>query len=62
MRAKYIALDRRRQLCRRQTHNLQSADDIVKWDYLQMEVIMEEPLDGEDMILKIVLLFLHTQN
>src|SRR2546421_1037386 len=27
MRAKYIALDRRRQLCRRQTHNLQSADE-----------------------------------
>src|SRR2546425_4388489 len=27
MRAKYIALDRRRQLCRRQTYNLQSADE-----------------------------------
>ena len=27
MRAKYIALDRRRQLCRRQTHNMQSADE-----------------------------------
>ena len=27
MRAKYIALDRRRHLCRRQTHNLQSADE-----------------------------------
>src|SRR3989442_4113806 len=26
MRAKYIALDRRRQLCRRQTHNMQLAD------------------------------------
>src|ERR1700753_2955056 len=25
MRAKYIALDRRRQLCRRQAHNIQSA-------------------------------------
>ena len=27
MRAKYIALDRRRQLCRRQIHNVQSADE-----------------------------------
>ena len=27
MRAKYIALDRRRQLCRRQAHNMQSADE-----------------------------------
>jgi RNA polymerase sigma factor (sigma-70 family) len=27
MRAKYIALDRRRHLCRRQTHTLQSADE-----------------------------------
>jgi hypothetical protein len=27
---------------------------------LQMEVVMEELLDGEDMIMKIVLLFLHT--
>jgi len=27
-----------------------------------MEVIMEELLDGEDMIMKIVLLFLHTPN
>src|SRR2546428_781218 len=27
MRAKYIALDRRRQLCRRQTHTMQSADE-----------------------------------
>src|SRR6266516_2447384 len=32
MRAKYIALDRRRQLCRRQTHNLQSADEIRQWN------------------------------
>src|SRR6266702_8599460 len=31
MRAKYIALDRRRQLCRRQTHNLQSADESRQW-------------------------------
>ncbi|GCE11324.1 DNA-directed RNA polymerase sigma-70 factor [Tengunoibacter tsumagoiensis] len=31
MRAKYIALDRRRQLCRRQTHNIQSADEIRQW-------------------------------
>src|SRR3974390_2747665 len=31
MRAKYIALDRRRQLCRRQTHNVQSADEIHQW-------------------------------
>jgi RNA polymerase sigma factor (sigma-70 family) len=31
MRAKYIALDRRRQLCRRQTHNLQSADENRQW-------------------------------
>ncbi|HTI15054.1 MAG TPA: sigma-70 family RNA polymerase sigma factor [Dictyobacter sp.] len=31
MRAKYIALDRRRQLCRRQTHNVQSADEIRQW-------------------------------
>jgi RNA polymerase sigma-70 factor (ECF subfamily) len=31
MRAKYIALDRRRQLCRRQTHNLQSADENRPW-------------------------------
>jgi RNA polymerase sigma factor (sigma-70 family) len=31
MRAKYIALDRRRQLCRRQTHNLQSADENQHW-------------------------------
>ncbi len=31
MRAKYIALDRRRQLCRRQTHNLQSADEDRQW-------------------------------
>src|SRR5207245_11435482 len=27
MRAKYIALDRRRQLCRRQTHNIQSVEE-----------------------------------
>src|SRR5437899_975011 len=32
MRAKYNALDRRRQLCRRQTHNLQSADEIRQWN------------------------------
>ena len=31
MRAKYIALDKRRQLCRRQTHNLQSADENRHW-------------------------------
>src|SRR5229473_5019120 len=31
MRAKYIALDRRRQLCRRQTHNIQSADETRQW-------------------------------
>jgi RNA polymerase sigma factor (sigma-70 family) len=31
MRAKYIALDRRRQLCRRQTHNVQSADEMKHW-------------------------------
>ncbi len=31
MRAKYIALDKRRQLCRRQTHNLQSADENRQW-------------------------------
>ena len=31
MRAKYIALDRRRQLCRRQVHNVQSADEIRQW-------------------------------
>ena len=31
MRAKYIALDRRRQLCRRQTHNLQPADENRQW-------------------------------
>ncbi len=31
MRAKYIALDRRRQLCRRQTHSLQSADETRQW-------------------------------
>ena len=31
MRAKYIALDRRRQLCRRQTQNLQSADESRQW-------------------------------
>ncbi len=31
MRAKYIALDRRRQLCRRQAHNVQSADEIRQW-------------------------------
>jgi RNA polymerase sigma-70 factor (ECF subfamily) len=31
MRAKYIALDRRRQLCRRQAHNLQSADENRQW-------------------------------
>ncbi|HEV2661524.1 MAG TPA: sigma-70 family RNA polymerase sigma factor, partial [Ktedonobacteraceae bacterium] len=32
MRSKYIALDRRRQLCRRQTHNLQSADESRAWN------------------------------
>jgi RNA polymerase sigma factor (sigma-70 family) len=32
MRAKYIALDRRRQLCRRQTHTLQSADENRQWN------------------------------
>ena len=31
MRAKYIALDRRRQLSRRQAHNIQSADEIHQW-------------------------------
>lgn len=31
MRAKYIALDRRRQLCRRQAHNVQSADENHQW-------------------------------
>ncbi|GAC1385307.1 MAG: sigma-70 family RNA polymerase sigma factor [Ktedonobacteraceae bacterium] len=31
MRAKYIALDRRRQLCRRQAHNVQSADENRQW-------------------------------
>ncbi len=31
MRAKYIALDRRRHLCRRQTHNLQPADETRQW-------------------------------
>src|SRR5256714_12435552 len=31
MRAKYIALDRRRQLCRRQTHNVQLADENRQW-------------------------------
>ncbi len=31
MRAKYIALDRRRQLCRRQTHTVQSADEDRRW-------------------------------
>ncbi|HEY4035353.1 MAG TPA: sigma-70 family RNA polymerase sigma factor [Ktedonobacteraceae bacterium] len=31
MRAKYIALDRRRQLCRRQTHMVQSADEVKHW-------------------------------
>ncbi|HEV2655228.1 MAG TPA: sigma-70 family RNA polymerase sigma factor [Ktedonobacteraceae bacterium] len=32
MRSKYIALDRRRQLCRRQTHNVQSADESRAWN------------------------------
>src|SRR2546430_6400077 len=32
MRAKYIALDRRRQLRRRQTHMVQSADEIKQWN------------------------------
>ncbi len=31
MRAKYIALDRRRQLCRRQAHNVQSTDESRSW-------------------------------
>ena len=31
MRAKYIALDRRRQLCRCQTHNVQSSDELNGW-------------------------------
>ena len=31
MRAKYIALDRRRQLCRRQTHSLQLAEENRQW-------------------------------
>jgi RNA polymerase sigma factor (sigma-70 family) len=31
MRAKYIALDKRRQLCRRQMYNLQSADENLQW-------------------------------
>ena len=31
MRAKYIALDRRRQLCRRQTHIMQPADENRQW-------------------------------
>jgi RNA polymerase sigma-70 factor (ECF subfamily) len=33
MRAKYIALDRRRQLCRRQVHNLPSADGSRQWAF-----------------------------
>jgi RNA polymerase sigma factor (sigma-70 family) len=32
MRAKYIALDRRRQLCRRQAHSLPSMEEQRKWD------------------------------
>lgn len=31
MRAKYIALDRRRQLCRRQTYSLQAAEENRQW-------------------------------
>lgn len=31
MRAKYIALDRRRQMYRRQAHNMQSADETRQW-------------------------------
>lgn len=31
MRAKYIALDRRRQLCRRQTHTMSLADETRQW-------------------------------
>lgn len=31
MRAKYIALDRRRQLCRRQAHSVQPADETRQW-------------------------------
>lgn len=34
MRAKYIALDRRRQLCRRQTHNVQVAEESRQWTSL----------------------------
>ncbi len=33
MRAKYIALDRRRHLSRRQTHNLQSADEVRQYAF-----------------------------
>lgn len=33
MRAKYIALDRRRQLCRRQTHTLPSPDGSRQWAF-----------------------------
>ncbi|HCI79412.1 MAG TPA: hypothetical protein DHW02_06965, partial [Ktedonobacter sp.] len=32
MRAKFIALDRRRHLCRRQAHTMQSADEIRQWN------------------------------
>jgi RNA polymerase sigma factor (sigma-70 family) len=32
MRAKYIALDRRRQLCRRQAHSIQPADEDRQWN------------------------------
>src|SRR5712692_9596331 len=31
IRANYIALDRRREVCRRQTHNLEWVDEIRKW-------------------------------
>src|SRR5437867_1082182 len=31
MRAKYIALDRRHQLCRRQAHSVQTADESRQW-------------------------------
>jgi RNA polymerase sigma factor (sigma-70 family) len=46
MRAKYIALDRRRQLCRRQTHNVQSADEIKQWQLADTDG--HRPLSGWD--------------
>src|SRR5579871_5671254 len=36
MRAKYIALDRRRQLCRRQALHIQSADEYRQWSSSDM--------------------------